>query len=173
MKVLVAVASRHGSTREIGEAIGEVIAGAGFVVDVHDPDDVESLEGYDAVVLGSSVYVGRWAASARAMVDRLAAGLSSRPVWLFSSGPVGVPAVPAGDPEEVGPLMTRLGARGHRTFAGALDRGGLGMAERAVVALVKAEHGDFRRWEDIQDWAQQIVEELSAEIERRRRSAVR
>ena len=52
MKVLVAVASRHGSTREIGEAVAEVLAGAGFGVDVLDPDDVESVERYDAVVLG-------------------------------------------------------------------------------------------------------------------------
>ncbi|HWS58841.1 MAG TPA: flavodoxin domain-containing protein [Actinotalea sp.] len=169
MRVLVAVASRHGSTREIGEAIAEVLRGSGFVVDLSDPDDVESLADYDAVVLGSSVYVGRWAASARALVDRFAGALAGRPVWLFSSGPVGDPPAPAGDPEEVPSLMTRLHARGHRTFPGRLDKGGLALAERAVVALVQAEQGDFRVWPDIQDWAASIAAELHQEEIRRLR----
>src|SRR5690606_10318919 len=71
MQVLVTVASRHGSTREIGEVVAEVLRNSGFDVDVADPDEVEDLDRYDAVVLGSSVYLGRWAASARALVDRL------------------------------------------------------------------------------------------------------
>ena len=163
MKVLVAVASRHGSTREIGDAVGEVLTDAGFYVDVLDPDDVESVEAYDAVVLGSSVYVGRWAASARAMVDRCAHVLATRPVWLFSSGPVGYPPAPDGDPEEVSVLMTRLDARGHRTFPGRLDTGGLGLAERAAVALLQAEQGDFRVWADIADWSGAIAADLHSD----------
>ena len=55
MKVLVAVASRHGSTREIGDAVGEVLHDGGFDVTVADPDDVDTVEPYGAVVLGSSV----------------------------------------------------------------------------------------------------------------------
>ena len=163
MKVLVAVASRHGSTREIGDAIGEVLDAAGFDVTVLDPDDVEDLAPFGAVVLGSSVYVGRWAASARALVDRLAVARGSRPVWLFSSGPVGNPPAPTGDPEEVPALVGRLAARGHRTFAGRLDKAGLPLAERAVVALVQAEQGDFRSWADVQDWALAIAVELHAD----------
>ena len=169
MRILVAVASRHGSTREVGEAIAEVLRSSGFLVDVLDPDDVERLSEYDAVVLGSSIYVGRWAASARALVDRGAGTLAGRPVWLFSSGPVGNPPAPAGDPEEVPALMTRLHARGHRTFPGRLDKGGLALAERAVVALVQAEQGDFRAWADVQDWAGSIAAELHDEEVRRLR----
>jgi menaquinone-dependent protoporphyrinogen oxidase len=167
MKVLVAVASRHGSTREIGQPIAEVLEESGHAVDVSDPDDVDSVETYDAVVLGSSVYVGRWAAAARSMVDRLASGLAVRPVWLFSSGPVGTPPVPAGDPDEIPSLMTRLGARGHRTFAGALDKERLALAERAVVALLQAQSGDFRSWPDIRDWAHLIAHDLHEEETRR------
>ncbi|HEY3438817.1 MAG TPA: flavodoxin domain-containing protein [Actinotalea sp.] len=163
MKVLVAVASRHGSTREIAEAIAEVLHDSKFEVDVEDPDDVDDLEEYGAVIIGSSVYVGRWAASARAMVDRLAHGLTSRPVWLFSSGPVGNPPFPAGDPEEVPALVARLGARGHRTFAGRLDRGGLALAERAVVSLIQAEQGDFRAWAEVQNWAADVAKQLHTE----------
>lgn len=167
MRVLVAVASRHGATREIGEAIAEVLQGDGFDVEVVDPDDVDDVDPYGAVVLGSSVYVGRWAAGARAFVDRFSGRLAERPVWLFSSGPVGDPPAPMGDPEEIGSIIRRMGARGHKTFAGRLDRGDLALAERAVVALVQAEQGDFRAWSDVQDWAARIAEDLHAEEIRR------
>lgn len=163
MLVLIAVASRHGSTREIADAIAEVLVAAKFEVEVADPDDVEDLSPYGAVVLGSSVYVGRWAASARAMVDRHAAGLAVRPTWLFSSGPLGTPPVPAGDPEEVLALVSRLRARDHKTFAGRLERSELAMAERAVVAVVRATYGDFRVWPEIEAWANGIAAELHAE----------
>jgi menaquinone-dependent protoporphyrinogen oxidase len=166
MQVLVTVASRHGSTREIGEVVAEVLRNSGFDVDVTDPDEVEDLDRYDAVVLGSSVYLGRWAASARALVDRL----TMRPhvmVWLFSSGPVGNPPTPVGDPEEVLELIARLGARGHRTFPGRLDPHTLGLAERAAVAVVRAQSGDFRAWQQIEDWARAIAADLHGEEVRR------
>lgn len=169
MQILVAVASRHGSTREIGHAVAEVLVGSGFVVDVEDPDDVETVEPYGAVVLGSSVYVGRWAASARAMVDRCAHGLTTRPVWLFSSGPVGMPPAPGGDPEEIPGVMARVRARGHRTFPGRLDARGLALAERAAVALLQSEQGDFRVWPDVADWAGSIATALHTEEIRRLR----
>ena len=167
MLVLLAVASRHGSTREIGDAVATVLRRAGLEVDVLDPDEVEdtaTVERYDAVVLGSSVYVGRWAASARALVDRCGAALAARPVWLFSSGGLGVPVVPAGDPDETASLLVRLGARGHRSFAGRLDPGGLSLAERAVVALVRAPEGDFRDWDAIEAWATEVAEDLSGRV---------
>ncbi len=160
MQVLVAVASRHGATREIADAIAEVLRDNGLDVTVRDPDDVEDVDGYDAVLLGSAVYVGRWAASACAFVDRYAHALVRRPIWLFSSGPLGSPPAPASEADEVPSLVGRLGARGHRSFAGRLDRGGLALAERAVVALVQAENGDFRSWPDIQDWGLQVAQEL-------------
>jgi menaquinone-dependent protoporphyrinogen oxidase len=167
MKVLVAVASRHGSTREIGDAMAQALRDAGFVVDVADPDDVETVEPYYAVILGSSVYVGRWAASARALVDRCASGLTQRAVWLFSSGPVGTPLAPETDPEEVPGILARIRARGHRTFPGRLDNGGLGLAERAAVALLQAQQGDFRVWPDVDDWASSIAAALHADEIRR------
>lgn len=53
--------------------------------------------GYDAVVLGSAVYVGRWLEPARELVDAHAEELAARPTWLFSSGPIGDPPKPEAD----------------------------------------------------------------------------
>jgi menaquinone-dependent protoporphyrinogen oxidase len=167
MNVLVAVASRHGSTWEIGGAIAEALRSSGFLVDLVDPEDVDDVTGHDAVLLGSSVYAGRWSAGARAMAERLAPALASRPVWLFSSGPVGVPPTPTEELDEVERLAGRLGARGHRVFAGRIARHGLGLAERAVLSLLRVPDGDFRDWDDIDRWAVAVAAELHSEEIRR------
>jgi menaquinone-dependent protoporphyrinogen oxidase len=157
MRVLVAVASRHGSTAEIARKIGEVLASAGIETDVRMPDDVESVASYDGVVLGSGVYAGRWLGAARAFVDRETAALASRPVWLFSSGPVGDPAKPAAEPVDVDAIRKRTNAIDHRVFNGKLDRQVLGFGERAIVLAVHAAEGDFRSWEAVTDWASEIA----------------
>ena len=62
------------------------------------PQEVGAVEEFDAVVLGSAVYMGQWMRPARELAERSAAALAARPVWLFSSGPVGEPAKPADNP---------------------------------------------------------------------------
>ena len=89
MKVLVSVASRHGASFEIAEEISATLAAAGFGTAVLPPDAVTSLEGYDAVILGSSVYVGHWMDAAVNLVERFSKEITAVPVWLFSSGPMG------------------------------------------------------------------------------------
>ena len=157
MRVLVAAASRHGSTAEIAKKVGEVLAAAGIETDVVPPGEVASVAPYDAVVLGSGVYAGRWLASAKEFVDREADALSSRPVWLFSSGPVGDPAKPAAEPVDVDAVRKRTNALDHRVFAGKLDRQILGFGERAIVLAVHAAEGDFRSWESVSEWASGIA----------------
>lgn len=92
VRVLVSAASRHGATTEIAEAIGRSLSGEGFAVTVLPPGQVRSLEDYHAVVLGSAVYTGHWLGPARDLASRCRDSLAARPVWLFSSGPVGDPA---------------------------------------------------------------------------------
>ena len=55
MKALVAVASRHNSTREIAEAIAGELRASGLDADLRAADAVVDISGYDAVVLGSGV----------------------------------------------------------------------------------------------------------------------
>ena len=91
LKVLVSAASMHGSTSDIAQVIAEVLSEQGLTVTVLEPGEVQSIGGYDAAIIGSAVYVGHWLDPAKDLVDRCHDQLSNRPVWLFSSGPVGNP----------------------------------------------------------------------------------
>ena len=160
MRVLVTVASRHGATREMGQEVAATLRAAGHEVDEVEPDEVEHVDPYDAVVMGSAVYVGRLALGLRDLVDRQGGQLRDRPTWLFWSGPVGDPPMPPTVPDDVTDLARASGARGVVCFAGRLDRDGLNISERALVALTRAEPGDFRDLDAVRAWAQEVAREL-------------
>jgi menaquinone-dependent protoporphyrinogen oxidase len=163
VRVLVSTASRHGSTGEIGVGIVATLRAAlpgDAVVDILPAAQVGDAESYDALVLGSAVYMGRWLEDARHVAERIAAS-PPRHVWLFSSGPIGDPPKPDEEPAEVSDIAKNLHARGHRVFAGRLDRHRLGLAEKAMVSALRVKDGDFRDWNAIETWAAQIAAELS------------
>ena len=95
-KVLVAYASKYGATKEIAEKIGQVLKDAGFTVDTLPADRVEDLAPFQAVVLGSAVYIGGWRKQAARFLKVNEKALAGKMVWLFSSGPTG-----QGDPIEL------------------------------------------------------------------------
>jgi len=162
MRVLVAASSRHGATGEIAAEIGRVLTEHGLDVRVASLDDLADVHGFDAFVLGSAVYVGRWLGPARAFVDEHAGELAARPTWLFSSGPIGDPPKPDGDAGvNVDGLVEATGALEHRLFTGRLDRSRLGLGERAVVRVVGAAEGDYRDWDDVREWAGTIAGALT------------
>lgn len=166
MHILVTTASRHGSSAEFAHAIAQQLTADGVTVHVRSPEEVVDVDGYDAVVVGSAVYAGRWLASAKELVERCGEGLRARPVWLFSSGPVGDPPKPAEDPADAAAMVAATGAREHRVFAGNLDKQALNLAERAIVAMVRAPEGDYRDWSAVREWASAIAEVLHAERSR-------
>jgi menaquinone-dependent protoporphyrinogen oxidase len=162
VRIVVSAASKHGSTAQIAARIGEVLRvalPAGAVVEVNTAAELSELMVYDAIVLGRAVYMGRWLPGAREGAAAVAAH-PLRPVWLFSSGPVGDPPKPDEDPSDVSDLMTSTHARGHRLLAGRLDRHLLGFAEKAMVMALRVPDGDFRDWDAIEAWATQIAAEL-------------
>lgn len=162
MKVLVCAASKYGATSEIAKGVGEVLAGKGLEVVVVPPERAGAIEQFDAVVLGSAVYMGQWMKPARELAERSAAALASRPVWLFSSGPVGEPAKPAGNPVDVSKVLQSTRARDHRIFTGKLVRKQLSFPERAMASAIRAQEGDFRNWAEIREWATSIADTLLA-----------
>jgi menaquinone-dependent protoporphyrinogen oxidase len=160
MTVLVTAASRYGSTDEIASAIGDVLKHAGLDVEVRAPDAVAGLDVYEAVVLGSAVYAGHWLKPARELVERAAGDLAARPVWLFSSGPIGEPPKPEEDPVDVAAIVEATGAREHRVFAGKIVRKQLRFADRAIATALRVPDGDFRDWDAIREWADGIAATL-------------
>ena len=146
MRVLVTAATRYGATDEIAQVIAEVLGEHGLEATLLPPEQVEGVDGYDAVVVGSAVYAGQWLKPARELVERHAGALAGRPVWLFSSGPVGDPPKPEEDPVDVADLLAVTGAREHRVFAGKLVRKQLSFPERAIVSALRVPDGDFRDW---------------------------
>jgi menaquinone-dependent protoporphyrinogen oxidase len=161
MAVLVAVASRHGATREIADTIEQELAERGIPTEIMDIDQVRDPARFEAYVLGSAVYMGQWMDPARAFVERHADLLRTRPTWLFSSGPTGYPLRPA--PEwtvKVDGFLTAIDAREHRVFGGRLDKDRLVLRHRAIVLAFRAAEGDFRDWDEIRAWAADIASRL-------------
>jgi menaquinone-dependent protoporphyrinogen oxidase len=162
MRLLVTAASRHGATAEIATELGKALRGAlpGVGVDVVPVTRVAGFADYDAIVLGSAVYFGRWLDEARWQVSAHQETLRERPVWLFSSGPVGDPLVPDTEPADAAELAEAIGACEHVVFPGALHREQLGLRERLAVGLVRATDGDYRDWPAVRAWADRIAAEL-------------
>jgi menaquinone-dependent protoporphyrinogen oxidase len=157
VKILVTVASKHGATRGIAEAIAVELRDNGLIAEVYDADAAPAVDGYDAVIIGSAIYTGKWRPDARRFIERNQDGLARMPVWLFSSGPLGHDdPQPQGDPIDIGELLEQTRASDHRIFVGKLDTRRLGPVERLMVRMVKAPEGDFRDWDAIRAWAREI-----------------
>lgn len=162
MRILVAVASKHGATLDIAEAIGATLRGRGHEVDVLAPDVNVALRAYDAVVVGSAVYGGSWRPDAVRFLEYRADDLRALPVWLFESGPVGNPELV--EPVGAGRLLASLvAARDLAIFDGRIDRSLLSMGERAIITMVRVKDDDLRDFAAIEAWAESIGDALQKE----------
>jgi menaquinone-dependent protoporphyrinogen oxidase len=170
MRVLVAYASEFGSTRDMAQRIGAVLGRHGLEVFVAPVDAAPHPTQFDAFVIGSAIHGNHWLPAATEYVRNEATILSSRPVWLFSSGPVGDTAVRAmeakgaTEPAEIRELERLFAPRQHRVFAGAFDRqtadfSELGLVERTLVRRFLPD-GDWRDWREIEAWAGSIAAQL-------------
>ena len=176
MKVLVAYASKYGATKGIAEFICERLRQRGLQADVTEVGSVKNAGAYDAFVIGSALYMFHWMKEAKQFVSKNNDVLTSRPVWLFSSGPVGndpknakgQDLLEVSGPKELGELERATKAREHKVFFGALDgtklTGTTGffyrMARRSEAARESMPEGDFRDWEGIGAWGDTIAEAL-------------
>ena len=163
MRVLVAVASKHGSTREIAEAVADELHAQGIWAVLQDAGEVKEIAGYDAVILGSAIYAANWLPEAKRFAERDQLELASVPLWVFSSGPIGADnPQPHDDPQKLAASLGHVKTRGHRVFVGKLELDTLGLSERLIARLFKAPTGDFRNWNKIRVWPREIATELLA-----------
>jgi menaquinone-dependent protoporphyrinogen oxidase len=158
MNVLVTYASKHGSTAEVAKRIALVLVEAGVPADVLPVHLVGDIAAYNAVVIGGSVYFGRWMSDAVTFVEENRATLAKSSVWMFSVGPLGDQA--RTEPAEVAGLAASVNAIEQHVFTGALDLHKLNLAERLIVKGVKSPIGDFRNWNDIDSWAGTIARDI-------------
>jgi menaquinone-dependent protoporphyrinogen oxidase len=176
MRILVTYASRHGATKGIAERIGERLAERSFEVEVKPINEAGDLPGYyDAFVIGSAVYMSHWLKEITQWMRRHSNILLGRPVWLFSSGPLGTDAVDAdgkdvrssAEPKELSEFKSSVRPREMRVFFGAYDPEAkpIGLAEKLMSVMSTAREalpaGDFRDWAEIDGWATAIAAELS------------
>ncbi|WP_255405336.1 flavodoxin domain-containing protein [Sinomonas sp. R1AF57] len=177
MNVLVAYASKHGATAAIAERIASTLTAEGLPATARPVGEVDDLTPYDAVVLGSAAYAFHWMREATAFAKHHEAELAQRPVWLFSSGPLGDDKVDkegrdvleTSEPKEFGKFADLLRVKGEHVFFGAWDPSTppVGLMEKAMShlpgnPLSAMPSGDFRDWDDIEAWARGIAEELRA-----------
>jgi menaquinone-dependent protoporphyrinogen oxidase len=161
VNVLVAYASRHGSTAEIAEAIATVLRECGLSADCVEAGEARSLGSYDAIVLGSAVYMKRWRREARHFLRSHRRELAELPFWVFSSGPVGEPSEEAdawAEPKHTIHTAEELGARDHAVFGGRVPDEGF--AARSMAENTPPEYRDRRDWDAIRAWAESIAREL-------------
>ena len=166
MVVLVVYASRFGATRSIAERIAVRLREHGQQVVVHPAERPIDAAIYDAVVVGSPVYNRAWLPAAADFVRRNLDALAGRPVRIFSVGGLRHPGRWGRIGVRTYPNQIR-GFRGYvvpgtattlhiRAPTGryALDR----TRPRSVFA---GRFGDFRDWQDVDTWANQVASALT------------
>ncbi len=180
MSILVAYSSKHGATHEIADRIAAKLRATGLEADSQPMKSASDVSGYDAFVIGSAMYFGKWMKDAVLFVRHNQQTLATKPVWLFSSGPLGSETTDAeghdlrdaAEPKELDELFEAVHPRDHRVFFGALDSDKLGFAERVIHALPAGKEllrdGDFRDWDEIESWADGISHDLLSEVSHRR-----
>ncbi|MBO3753212.1 flavodoxin [Streptosporangiaceae bacterium NEAU-GS5] len=156
-RVLVAYASKRGSTAEIASWIADALRTEGHQVDLASVTSVTDARGYDAIILGGALYNRRWPLKGRFFTRRHRATLQATTVWLFSSGPLDpvtedIAATPA-----VARIAERVGAAGHITFGGRLAPDATGFP---ASAMAKRMAGDHRDPERVRAWAKTIASQL-------------
>jgi menaquinone-dependent protoporphyrinogen oxidase len=159
--VLVAYTTRYGSTQEVAEAVAGTLREHGLQIEVRDMRDVQTLDGYDAVVLGAALYMFHWPRTAIRFLKRHRAALAERPVAIFALGPVHEPH----DDKEFGVSRTQLDNElaklpwlepiALELFGGVFDPAKLRFPLNVLAGQAPA--SDARDWNAIRAWASDLA----------------
>lgn len=165
--VLVAYASLCGSTAEIAEEAGRVLAANGADVRVCDVNDVTSLDGYSAIVLGTAIRMGRPVKPMREFMRRYGRKVAELPSAVFSVGATPkerTPVAIADAARFLSPLVSAVAPVSVALFAGKLDPSTLSLPWRAVIEHAepgsRLSPGDWRDWDAVDSWAAEIAPQL-------------
>lgn len=164
MRILLVTASRHGWTSRVGDEVGAVLRAAGHDVtrqDIQEQDvvaEVLDASGFDAVVLGGSVYTGSWLTRATQAQELLLEG--GVPVYAFAVGILGItPDVT--EPRWITPRRDET-AHERVVLGGRLSREGLSVREKSLLAVVRAKDGEYTDWDAVARWAAAVAADIAA-----------
>jgi menaquinone-dependent protoporphyrinogen oxidase len=158
--ILVAYATRAGSTTGVAEAIGQTLREAGAQVDVLPVTEVRDLAGYDGLVLGSAVRVGKPLPELLHFADRYTWALNDLPVAYFVVCATMMENTPEHREVVLGyltPLRRIREPVSIGLFAGAYDPKSVNLLLRWLARAMHAPEGDWRSWAEIRDWARALV----------------
>jgi len=163
-RILVAYATRYGSTAEVAEAIGEELRKTGVAVDVRPVNDLEDLSPYRAAIIGSPIYMGKWLPESQVFIERNQQILRTIPVAYFA---VGLTVADGGaeilrkaeaSMDQVRMLVNPVDTG---IFPGKLESDRLSLTDRTIIKLIRAKAGDLRNWEAVRAWAQAVREKIA------------
>jgi len=168
--VLIVYASKHGSTEQTARRIGELLRTQGLTTKVAPAHEVEDLSGFRSVVLGGSIYMGRWHHDARRFLGHHRRELERIPFAVFALGPGrNTPH----DFEESGKQLAHalervpeIEARTTAVFGGVID------PERLRFPFSRSDARDLRDWTEIRRWTLSLPVELDLEPVIHHREAV-
>ena len=168
--VLIVYASKHGSTQQTARRIGELLRARGLTTTVAPAHEVEELSGFRSVLLGGSLYMGRWHHDARRFLGRFRRDLERIPFAVFALGPGrDTPQDFDASRKQLANALERfpeIEARTTAVFGGVID------PERLRFPLNRSEARDLRDWDEIRRWGQSLPIELDLEPVIHHREAV-
>ncbi len=162
-KVLIAYATRAGSTTEVAKKIAEVLSAKGFEVEVLPVKKVKSLSPYRAVILGSAIRAAHWLPEAAQFVEDHKTELCGLPTAFFT-----VSLTMSENTEEnvrkvaafVDPVRALCPPKAEAFFAGKMDAKTLSIPTRMMIKAMKTREGDFRDWDAVSAWAEEAASKL-------------
>jgi menaquinone-dependent protoporphyrinogen oxidase len=161
--ILIAYASKYGATREVAEKIAQRLQKSGKQAEAKSVTEITDLGKPEGVIVGSALYQGGWLPEATTFVRKNATALSRIPTWLFSVGPLATDVRDEEQPIELPEFRDKIGLKHHTVFHGKLDQSKLDRSDRITMKAAGAREGDFRDWDAIGSWADQIAKSLKSE----------
>jgi menaquinone-dependent protoporphyrinogen oxidase len=162
-RVLVAYASKCGSTGSIAEAMAEVLCAKGASVDVCLVENVKDLSPYQAVIVGSAIRAGKWLPEAKAFVQSNQDSLSQLPTAYF----VACLTMKEDTPENRAKVLAyldpvrkaapKISPVAVGLFPGAVDFSKLSFMHKSVLEAKGITEGDYRNLPAVKGWASEVA----------------
>lgn len=155
-KILIAYASKCGSTAEISQKIGEVLSTHNLRVDVKPVGEITDISEYQAVVIGSAIRFGQWLPEGISFLKTNHDALQSLPTAMYTVHMQNTDDSPeslANRELYMKAASEQITPKVEKYFTGMIEMSRLSFLERLVYKAVKAKDGDDRDWNDIETWA--------------------